>query len=610
MRYLIVMPRQTKVNEHSYYFPLGIPYVSASLKATNRDVISYNLTYKTGDDKELIRQIVKNERIDVIGVGGLTGQYWEISDILYAAKEANPYIITMVGGGIITSDPQAAMEALEIADYGMIGEGEITICELADAIEGKRKFEEVNGLIYRSATNDAWITTAPRQEIMDLDSIIFPDYEGFDFGEMMGKSPQQILHVAEGNIAYISGGRSCPFNCTFCFHPSGSRYRKRSLDSVFEEIDQLCAAYPIQCVNFSDELFSNNLDYVREFCRRIQARGLKFIIWMRVDTTTPEMIRLLKNSGCLYISYGLESADNTVLKSMRKNITIEQIERALSICKEEDMNAMGTFIFGDLAETTETMNRTLDWWKAHPEYTIELNFIRVYPGSHLYQVACKNGKIKDKVQFIKDGCPLINISKMTDEEFKAQIEKVTSLSHIRQDQILDAKLSYIGGGKTDIQGRCPHCQTQNEWRGQDLFRPITKILCHHCNKPLDIIAADYAGDIFERNLRTLSDRRIVLWGMINAVNDMVRIMPGLLDDHVFFVDASELKQGGKMCGKTIGSPDIIIKEHIDAVLIATTTPTAIDSIQYTIETNYPQVRDVWYIGDLMSPDFPRLPELP
>ena len=430
MRYLIVMPRQTKVNEHSYYFPLGIPYVSASLKATNRDVISYNLTYKTGDDKELIRQIVKNERIDVIGVGGLTGQYWEISDILYAAKEANPYIITMVGGGIITSDPQAAMEALEIADYGMIGEGEITICELADAIEGKRKFEEVNGLIYRSATNDAWITTAPRQEIMDLDSIIFPDYEGFDFGEMMGKSPQQILHVAEGNIAYISGGRSCPFNCTFCFHPSGSRYRKRSLDSVFEEIDQLCAAYPIQCVNFSDELFSNNLDYVREFCRRIQARGLKFIIWMRVDTTTPEMIRLLKNSGCLYISYGLESADNTVLKSMRKNITIEQIERALSICKEEDMNAMGTFIFGDLAETTETMNRTLDWWKAHPEYTIELNFIRVYPGSHLYQVACKNGKIKDKVQFIKDGCPLINISKMTDEEFKAQIEKEIGRAHV------------------------------------------------------------------------------------------------------------------------------------------------------------------------------------
>ena len=603
MKYLIVMPRQTKVKEHSYYFPAGIPYVAASLKATGRNVRSYNLTYKEGEDKELIRKIVKEEKVDVIGTGGLTGQYWEIVDILQAAKEANPAIIMMVGGGIITSDPEAAMEALEIADYGMIGEGEITICELADAIEGKRKLEEVDGIIYRDSDGTSWIKTAPRKEIMDLDSITFPDYEGFDFGEMMGKSPQQILHVAEGNIAYISGGRSCPFNCTFCFHPSGSKYRKRSLDSIFKEIDQLSEKYPIECVNFSDELFSNNMEYVKGFCERIKERNLKFIIWMRVDTTTREMIRLLKSSGCLYISYGLESADNTVLKSMRKNITVEQIETALSICKEEDMNAMGTFIFGDLAETKETMDNTLNWWKAHPEYTIELNFIRVYPGSYLYKVACENGKITDRAAFIKAGCPLINVSKMSDEEFKKQIEVVTSLSHTRQDKIIDARLRYTGGGKAIILGKCPYCKEENEWHGQDIFRPITKILCHACDKPLDIVAADYVGEIPENNLKRLRDRRIVLWGMINAVNDMVKVMPSLLEDNVYFVDASELKQGGRMCGKEINAPDIIREKNIDTVLIATTTPTAIDSIRYTIETRYPEVRDTWYVGDLIVEDF-------
>lgn len=70
----------------------------------------------------------------------------------------------------------------------------------------------------------------------------------------------------------------------------------------------------------------------------------------------------------------------------------------------------GNFIFGDVEETIETATNTLNWWKKHPQYAIILNFIVTYPGTTLHEYACEVGIIKDEVQFIKDGCPAINVS--------------------------------------------------------------------------------------------------------------------------------------------------------------------------------------------------------
>ena len=138
LNYLIVMPILTEIFEQSYTFPLGIAYVTSSLKQSGRNVIAYNLNYKTGTIRQNLEKLILEHDIDVVATGGLTAQYWQLERILRTAKEIKPSIITWVGGGIITSAPEAAMEALSIADYGMIGEGEITICELAEAMEGRR----------------------------------------------------------------------------------------------------------------------------------------------------------------------------------------------------------------------------------------------------------------------------------------------------------------------------------------------------------------------------------------------------------------------------------------------------------------------------------------
>ncbi len=318
MRYGIVMPKLTQNYDETYMFPIGMAYVSASLKNSERDVVTYNLNYKEGEIKDLIRKLVLKRNIDVLATAGLTAHYWQLKEILDAARAVKPDIILAVGGGIITSSPIPAMEALEIADYGMIGEGEVTICELAEALEGKRDVHTVDGLIFKEA--DAWTITHPRAEIMDLDSLPYPDYEGFEFDELLNKTPTDLFAFGKDRFGFLSLARSCPFNCTFCFHPSGTRYRRRSMKSAFREIDYLIERFDIHNINITDELFLSKMEDVRTFCTEIKKRKIGFSIFLRVDKVNREMLEMLRDNGCIQIGFGLESADNRILKSMNKHI--------------------------------------------------------------------------------------------------------------------------------------------------------------------------------------------------------------------------------------------------------------------------------------------------
>lgn len=601
MKYCIVMPRLTQIEGQSYSFPIGIAYVSASLKHSGRDVIAYNLNYKPGSISENIQRLIQEHHPDVLATGGLTAQYWQLKEIIDAARSIDPNINIWVGGGIITSSPVPAMEALEGADCGMIGEGEITICELAEAVEGKRDIHSVDGLIFRE--NGTWVQTNPRAEIMDLDSLPYPDYEGFEFGELLNKTPTDIFALGKDRFGFLSFGRSCPFNCTFCFHPSGTKYRRRSRESVFCEIDYLIEKFQIRNIYITDELFVSKIEDVKEFCVEIKKRGIGFSISLRVNMVNREMLELLRDHGCIQISFGLESADNRILQSMNKHITVEQIDHALSLCNELGINAQGGFIFGDEAETVETYRNTIRWWKAHPQYSITTNLIVLYPGSILYQHACQRGIIQDEVQFIKDGCPITNISKLTDEEYRTMALEISMLPQERTDVLKDASIQYVGFGKVDYTARCSKCASFNTWKALDAFRIRGNIICRHCGHPMHIVISDSVDHNADRNFQLFRGHKVAIWPMVNVVEEMRRAVPSIMEDHVYFIDSAHLKQGAHFGNKTVYGPEVIGKEQIEAVFITVTTSVATEIIE-TIK-GYPSVKGVFFAGDLFDPCFER-----
>lgn len=96
------------------------------------------------------------------------------------------------------------------------------------------------------------------------------------------------------------------------------------------------------------------------------------------------------------------------------------------------LDTRSTVILGDEFETMESATRTLEWWREHRIHSaIDLGLIIAFPGSTLYKHACRNGRIPDPVQFLRDGCPVINLSVyMSDEEFQSIADKVSNYSGI------------------------------------------------------------------------------------------------------------------------------------------------------------------------------------
>ena len=428
---LLVIPRYFSTKDYGYVMPLGILYVSAALKSSNAaNVYTLNLNHCADDDETILRDWLERDSIDIVGSAGISGQFIEVFPLFQLIRKINSKVRIIVGGGMITSDAVSAMEAFgTTVDYGCIGEGEITVPELVTSIYENLPISGVKGIIYRE--RGEWVITPRREEIMDLDSIPFPDYEGFDYDKYLATNGEIENGVKFSPVAIV-GGRSCKYNCTFCFHPSGSRYRQRSLDSVFAEIDYLVTHYDVNYIALREELFASDAQRVLDFCERMKAYSIVWSIQLRVDNVTPVIVNALKHSKCRYIFLGIESADNRILRSMHKNITIEQVEAALDMCIDAGLDTRSTLILGDEEETIESAERTISWWLAHKKRSaIDIGLIIAFPGSTLYKHAVRNGKIPDTVRFLRDGCSVVNLSRnMTFEQFRQIADKVSEHSGI------------------------------------------------------------------------------------------------------------------------------------------------------------------------------------
>ncbi len=506
MRILIVAPKYRDKYGEYYEFPLGLACISAVLKKEGYAVECINLNHRMGSSIDVLQEYLSQNAVDLVCTGGLSAHYNKIDEIVKVVRGVRPEIKIVVGGGIISSEPKLIFEALGI-DVGVLQEGEITICELVAAIIAERDMAEIKGIVYRGSDNDT-VVTQLRESIEDLDALPFPDYEGFEVDKyldmQMPNDNYYMYPLDKPRILPVISTRSCPFSCTFCYHPLGKQYRKNSLDYFFCWLEMLVAKYQINMVAILDELFSVNKDRMMEFAERMKRYNLLWIAQMRVDDVDDETLEKLKASGCFYISYGIESADDTVLKSMKKKMKISATETALALTKKHGIGIQGNLIFGDPKETVDTSERSLAWWRNNREYQINLGMIEPYPGTPIYIDAVANGKITDRMEFIKKGCPPLNLSEMSSEEYIRLSSKVVTM--MLENRIYAKVLKSEKMGVVDFKGniyrfvvKCPHCGKDVEYANMhQTERGIFKLGCRKCNQrfdlsPIDAFPQNYSG---------------------------------------------------------------------------------------------------------------------
>lgn len=443
MHILIVVPRYNLGNiaNYDYHFPLGLGYISAILKKNKFDVSVFNLNHYNGSTSNLLNLYLNKKRFDVVCTGGNALMFAQMEAIVKAVKHHKTKPLTVVGGPIITSEPELMQKTLN-PDFGVIGEGEITILELLHAIAKKKDFKKVNGLIYKDIKGII-VKTSPREFIRDISKIPYPDFEGFEFEKHISHLTCNRVFLNNifnhPRIYPILGSRGCPFNCSFCWHDM--KYRARSIEDLIKELTLNIKKYHINVITLYDDCFSATKDRVYEFCQKIKRLQQKIpwkIKWscqLMVTSVDEKILKTLKDAGCYSISYGFESYSPIVLKSMRKPITPEKIDYALKETMKAGIAIQANFILGDIAETTETAKTTIDYWKKECRGQVGLGFVQPYPGSDLYKHCIKKGIIKDKFDYIKNKMGSDAYWNMTDSMTDEEIDNLNN-------EILDSIRKY------------------------------------------------------------------------------------------------------------------------------------------------------------------------
>lgn len=341
-----------KLAEGNSMPPLGIMYIGTYLKKNNYTVKIIDLAVENLDENQFF-QAIEECNPSIIGMSTYN-EAWNVQKILCRRiKQKYPNIIIAAGGAFATFCYEQVLNE-SMTDFVLRGEGEYVFCQLCDCLlRGKLKKENIKGLCYKNKEGSV-IANANVERIKNLDQLPFPD-------RSLIKKEKYVLPYT------ISTSRGCPGQCIFCSSKSfwGKSVIMRSAENVYKEVMDIYEKYGANIFYITDDTFTASKKRCLEFCEMLRQSGISFV-WgceSRADVINEEFIRILYESGCHKIQFGMESADNEILQRIKKHVTIEQIENAVMCAAKYNMHIQVSYIVGHAFDTGETVKKTISFAK-------------------------------------------------------------------------------------------------------------------------------------------------------------------------------------------------------------------------------------------------------
>ncbi|MDP2912997.1 MAG: radical SAM protein [Candidatus Omnitrophota bacterium] len=388
---LLINPPEAGRGDYSTA-PLGLLYLAAVLKKNNItvDFIDGYLSGWEGIEKKVEEYMPS--------IAGITCHTYARQKALKAAamvKAKAPGAIVVLGGAHATLMYRQLLEHYGVVDITVRGEGEATFLEIC---QGK-DLEDINGIAYRDGSGIA--VNSERALVANLDELPFPSWEMVDFKKYPpdGCGVYNGIDIGKEPCVPVVFSRGCIGSCVFCCDKLiWKRWRRRSPVNMADELEILNKRYGIKRFNFNDDLFTADRSAAACLCEEIIKRGLiiAFEIVSRTDCLDIDLLKLLKKAGCFKICFGIETASPELLKRMKKFIAPGLSEKAIMLTRSVGIRASALLIAGNLGETRDTINETVDFInRANPDETGLANGLRVLPGTELYEHAKEIGFIND-----------------------------------------------------------------------------------------------------------------------------------------------------------------------------------------------------------------------
>ena len=388
--------------------------------------------------RETIRQIEASE-CNIIGFTLYTTFIPVVKKIAANLKALNKKErdrpIILAGGSHVTIRRQHVFEDIPELDIACLGEGEITFVEILKALQENKPLSEVNGLAYRDADGKI-VVTDRRPFIQNMDSLPLPDWNLLPqltkyyrpAGDSIKRSPS----------AGIVTSRGCNGKCYFC-NPwqLGKTNRFNSAGYVYAMVLDLMRNYGIQDIYIQDDSFLLHKENVKEFCRLIIKNRLD-LTWAchgRVDHVDMDLLRLMKESGCWQIAFGIESGAQKILDNINKGTTVEQNFSILEMCRRVKLDVKGLFMIGCFGETHATIQETIDFIKKAYITDFHMNFFTPLPLTAAMRLWPKYGNFDPGKGFFMGNSPSFVPHGLSEAELIAYRKRIYRMFYLRPGTI-------------------------------------------------------------------------------------------------------------------------------------------------------------------------------
>ena len=246
-------------------------------------------------------------------------------------------------------------------------------------------------------------------------------------------------------------------NCNFCLNLEPG-IRLRPMEDVIEEIKKYQKDYNLSYIAFWDELFMLSEKRVAEFHELIIKNSIKIRYWCtgRFNIVNSNILKMLKETGCQIIDYGIEQFDNFALQKMNKKLTEEQIVKGIELTQKHDIPIAFNIIFGNTGDTRESLKKSLALLDKYNTFD-QLRVIRPvtpYPGTALYQTALDRKLLIGPEDFyekhINVELPTCNFTNIPDDEFINLLHDANAniikkyYSHLSEITLNQFKEVYLG----------------------------------------------------------------------------------------------------------------------------------------------------------------------
>jgi radical SAM superfamily enzyme YgiQ (UPF0313 family) len=334
------------------YAPLGILYLCSHLRNKGFDVDVFDTTFSTRND---LFHLLQTEKPSLLGIYANLMTRSNVTAILSTAKAAG--WTTVVGG------PEPGAYSLEYlkagADFVISGEGEMTLEEFLLARRcGETDFSRIHGLSFLDSDGNLH-QNEPRGQIQDLDLQPWPARDAINLHRYVDT---WRTHHGSGSVNFITA-RGCPFRCNWCSHQVfGQTHRRRDPVKVVDEVEWLLTEYTPDMVWVSDDVFTINHAWLRQYAAEMKKRNIRipFECISRADRLTPEMMDILAELGCFRMWIGSESGSQRILDAMDRGVKVEQVHKAVEMCRERGVQSGMFLMWGYEGEEMEDIEATIN----------------------------------------------------------------------------------------------------------------------------------------------------------------------------------------------------------------------------------------------------------